>query len=225
MPFNHTKLEKRLSDCDEKLSALFNDVEISDAIKKHIQEVQTYYNLSYTKAQKGKTAEAIVTTYEEYVIHLENVKNGTYWYTTGRYTYEETLKSFNDAKAAMDYANDSRTIDAVKHNLANICALMFWASTALALYASVYLIALPMLIVQTALGIAMGITIGGFFLKSAANCIECFTGFKGFGRHSAEYEHENQLLNFLFKPAQTKSTPKPEAQPDQQDISTEIPCL
>ncbi len=225
MPFNHTKLEARLSKCDEKLNKLFNGFEISDAVKKHIQEVQDYYNLSYTKAQKNTTAEAIVTTYEEYVIHLENVKNGTYWYTTGQNNYEETQKLLDDAKAAMNYANDSRNIGTVKHNLVNICALMFWASTALALYAAVYLIALPMLIVQIFLGIAMGITLGGFFLKSAANCIECFTEFKGFGRHSAEYEHERQLLNFLFKPAQTKSKQEPEAQPDQQEISTEIPCL
>ena len=99
---------------------------------------------------------------------------------------------------------------------------MFWASTALALYASVYLIALPMLIVQPVLGIAMGITIGGFFLKSAINCVSCCTEFKGFGRHSAEYEHERMLFKFFFKPAQQfKQASEAEPVPVPEETSTE----
>ena len=222
MPLNHTKLEKRLSDCDEKLSALFKDVATNDAIQKHLLEVQNYYNLSYTNTKKDKTAETIVSTYEEYVTHLENVKTGTYWYTTGLHTYEEASSSLNKAHDAIFYANTSRQLEVVRHNLVNICALMFWASTALALYASVYLIALPMLIVQPVLGIAMGITIGGFFLKSAINCVSCCTEFKGFGRHSAEYEHERMLFKFFFKPAQQfKQASEAEPVPVPEETSTE----
>lgn len=226
MPLNHTKLEKRLSDCDEKLSALFKDVETNNAIKKHLLEVQNYYNLSYTNTKKDKTAETIVSTYEEYIIHLENVKTGYDWYKNGLHSYAEATAALDKAHDAIVYANTSRHIDVVRHDLANICALMFWASTALALYASVYLIALPMLIVQPVLGIAMGITIGGFFLKSAANCINCCSEFKGFSRHSAEYEHERMLFKFFFKPAQqfNQASEVPQKPEEREETSSTTSC-
>ena len=126
MPFNHTKLEIRLSECDERLKDLFNDVKISVEIKKHIEEVQNYYNVSYTNAKKDKTAEAIVTTYEEYLDHLGKVKNGTYSYTMGQNTYETALHIHNHTHDFIVYTNDSRQIDVFKHNLANVILCNVW---------------------------------------------------------------------------------------------------
>jgi hypothetical protein len=227
MPLNHTKLEKRLSDCDEKLTTLETElkkISTSEEVKRYFNEIKNYYNLSYNKAKKNQTAEAVVKTYEEYTIHLENVKDGSAWYTTGRYSFKEASNSLEKASDAIVYANDARKLGIIRHNLANICALMFWASAALALYASVYLIAMPMLLVYPVLGYAMGITIGGFFLQSAIKAFSCCFEFKGFTRHSAEYEHERKLLSLFFKPAQNlhkQETPEQEETAEQEETDIE----
>lgn len=202
MPLNHTLSERRLSSCDANLSALFADTEISEAIQKHIKAVKEYYNSSYVKAQKNKTVEDIITSYEFYVEQLSKVKSGAL--------------PRQDMLDAINYANDERRLDVVWANLAKAAELIFWAGTAVTLYASIFLIALPMLIVQTPLGIASTIFIGGSLLASAAKCLNCLTEFRSFGRHDDEYVHETSLLSF-FKPA-TNKRPAPE------EMNEEVSC-
>lgn len=185
MPLNYTKLEKRLSDCDNKLTELFKGQEENLLIQQHLAKVKKYYNLSYEKAEQDKTIETLVKSYEFYVQQLSEVKDGTI-------TRDTMLESIN-------YANDSRKLAVIYADLAKACELMFWVATGVTLYASIYLFALPMLLIQPVLGIATSITIGMLLIKTAANAIQCLSEFRSFGRHNEEYVSERTLLSF-FKP-------------------------
>lgn len=209
MPLNYVNLQKRLDECDTKLAELFKGEPVTEVVLEHIEVVKDYYRLSYTKAQKDKTIEAIVKSYEDYVLHLQNVKTAGKLDKGDELSFDALKGEYKKAKYGIVYASDSRYLDVIKHDLLKVCELMFWASTALALYASIYLIALPMLLVQPVLGIAMAVTIGGFLLKAAADFITCLTEFRGFGRHAAEYKAEVNLLGF-FAPKETE--PKPESE-------------
>jgi hypothetical protein len=211
MPLNFLKLEQQLTECDNKLSALFLNEE-DKAILEHVQAIKNYYRLSYTKAKKKQTVEAIICDYEGYLTYLEQIKQFSVASFPDISVYENACKKARDF---ITYSNDSRYLNVIKHNLLKVCELIFWASTALTLYASIYLLALPMILVQPVLGVAMMITIGGFLLKTAMNFIKCFVEFKSLERHKAEYKHEISLLSFF-------SPKKPDLKPE---TSAELPSL
>ncbi|HHT0592117.1 TPA: DUF5638 domain-containing protein [Legionella anisa] len=185
MPLNQRKLERRLETCDEALRALFADQDVGDKINKQIIDVQEYYNLSYTKTSSAKKAEKIAASYELFIDQLTKVKN----------------KQLNPKEASEKISNscESRKIGVIFHNLAKACELMFYAATAFSLYAGIFGIALPVLIVQPVLGVAVGITIVGAMIAAAYKALSCFTEFKSFSRHDAEYTNELSLVSF-FKP-------------------------
>lgn len=202
MPLNHTLSERRLSDCDAKLSALFADTDISEALQKHIKAVQEYYNTSYVKAKKNKTVEEIIVSYEFYVEQLSKIKSGELPHP--------------DMLDAINHANDARRIDVILANLAKTAELIFWASTVGTLFTSIFLIALPMLLLQTPVGILVSLTMGGLLIATTVNSIKCLTEFRSFGRHDDEYRHETSLLSF-FKPA-SNHHPIPE------EMTEEVSC-
>ncbi|KTD09042.1 hypothetical protein Lgra_2277 [Legionella gratiana] len=184
MPYNHRKLERRLSICDKKLSALFaSEKELDDKLKQQIKAVQDYYNLSYTKASSAKTVETIATSYESFVAGLTKVKHGE--------------MSHIDAMDALLKTSESRKINVLFKNLAKTCELLFWSATAFSLYAGIFGIALPVLIIQPTLGIAVGITIVGAMVAAAYKALSCFTEFKSVSRHDAEYTNEVSLVSFF----------------------------
>lgn len=186
MPFNQRKLELRLRACDKKLHALFADQDAGEKLKQQIQAVQDYYNLSYTKATTSKKVEAIASSYELFVDQLTEVKNGK--------------QAPKEASGKISNACESRKIGALFYNLAKACELMFYAATAFSLYAGIFGIALPVLIVQPVLGVAVGITIVGAMLAATYKAFSCLTEFRSFSRHDAEYTNELSLISF-FKPA------------------------
>ncbi|KTD40383.1 DUF5638 domain-containing protein [Legionella parisiensis] len=185
MPLNHTKLERRLSACDKALNALFADQLFSEKIQQQIKAVQDYYNLSYTKTNSAKKAEEIAASYELFLDQLTRVKH----------------RQLNIKEASEKISNscESRKIGVLFHNLAKACEVMFYAATAFSLYAGIFGIALPVLIVQPALGVAVGITIVGAMIAAAYKALSCFTEFKSFSRHDTEYTNELSLVSF-FKP-------------------------
>ena len=183
MPLNYTKLEKRLNDCDNKLSALFTKHPENEALQRQVKAVQHYYNLSYAKAKKDKTITKIINSYELYVQQLKMVKNNPL--VSGK-----ILKTINNA-------NDARKIAVIFFDLAKAAESLFWVATGISLYASVFVIAIPMLIVQTPLGIALSIVIAGLLIKAVANCIQCMSEFRSYKRHQTEYVHEVNLLSFF----------------------------
>ena len=185
MPFNHTKFEKRLRAYDEKLHALFANAEIDQKIQSQIKAVKKYYNLSYTKATSAKKVEEIVSSYGLFVDQLTKVKSG-----------ELNPKA---ASEQIGSACESRKIGVLFHNLAKACELMFYAATAFSLYAGIFGIALPVLIVQPVLGVAVGITIVGAMLGAIHKAGTCLTEFRSLSRHDTEYTNEISLVSF-FKP-------------------------
>ncbi|HHF7366747.1 TPA: DUF5638 domain-containing protein [Legionella bozemanae] len=196
MPLNHTKLERRLSACDEALNALFanQQKQIGVKIQQQIKSVQNYYNLSYTKTNSAKKAEEIAASYELFIDQLTKAKN----------------RQLNTKEASEKISNscESRKIGVLFHNLAKACELMFYAATAFSLYAGIFGIALPVLIVQPVLGVAVGITIVGAMIAAAYKALSCFTEFKSFSRHDIEYTNELSLVSFF--------NPKP--QPIKEDL-------
>ncbi|WP_454784340.1 DUF5638 domain-containing protein [Legionella sp. WA2024007413] len=184
MPFNHTKLERRLKACNKKLRALFADVE-DVKLQHQVNAVNDYYNLSYTKATSAQRVEQIAASYESFVDRLTNVKNG----------------ELNPKEAAeqVGSACESRKIGVLFHNLAKACEFMFYAATAFSLYAGIFGIALPVLIVQPVLGVAVGITIVGAMLGAIYKAGNCLTELRSLSRHDTEYTNEISLVSF-FKP-------------------------
>ncbi|KTD00404.1 DUF5638 domain-containing protein [Fluoribacter gormanii] len=185
MPFNHRKLELRLNTCDKRLRALFANAEIGLKLEQQIKAVQNYYNLSYTKATSAKRVEEIAASYELFIEQLTDVKNG-----------DMTPK---EASERIGSACESRKIGVLFHNLTKACELMFYAATAFSLYAGIFGIALPVLIVQPVLGVAVGITIVGAMLAATYKAVACLTEFRSLSRHDTEYTNELSLVSF-FKP-------------------------
>ncbi|PWY55160.1 hypothetical protein DGG96_13345 [Legionella qingyii] len=185
MPFNQRKLELRLSACDSKLHALFAKAQIGEKLQQQVNAVQDYYNLSYTKATTAKKVEEIAASYELFIDQLSKLKKG-----------ELTPKAASERIAS---ACESRKIGVLFHNLAKACELMFYAATAFSLYAGIFGIALPVLIVQPVLGVAVGITIVGAMLSAIYKAGTCLTEFRSLSRHDAEYTNELSLVSF-FKP-------------------------
>jgi hypothetical protein len=189
MPVNHTKFEQRLRTCDKKLSDLFKDQKNTLQFAQKIKAVRDYYNLSYTKATKSKTVEKITTSYAFFVDQLSKVKSGEL--------------DCDDAIKNIEHSSEFIKINAVFYNLAKACELIFWTATTLTLWAGIWGIALPLLVIQPTLGVAVGITIVGASLAAANKSISCLSEFKSFRRHDTEYTDEVSLVSF-FKPAHQK---------------------
>ncbi|MGL5741164.1 MAG: DUF5638 domain-containing protein [Legionella sp.] len=191
MPYNHRRIELRLRALDKRLQALFADqeqldIQIRTKIKRQIKEIQEYYNLSYEKASSAKRVVQILNSYNSFINQLEAVKRGDL-----------------DAKSAIENigsATESRKINVLLHNLCKAAEAVFWAATALTLAASIFGIALPMLIVQPALGVAVGITIVGAMLYTGYKCLSALTEFRAMSRHDSEYNSEVGLISSFFKP-------------------------
>ncbi|MGC1183402.1 DUF5638 domain-containing protein [Legionella sp.] len=202
MPLNYTNLEKRLIENDQKLSNLFTGVKLNESLLKHIADIKNYYNISYTKAKESKTIEAIIKDYENFVDHLKILKSNS---GVTNVSYERRLEAYNKATDSIRHARNSKKLAIIKYDLAQACKLTFWAASAISLYASIFLIALPMVIFQPVIGLSMSISIGGLLLMTALKCTQCIREFKTLGRHDIEYRDEIELFG-LFKPE-----PKPES--------------
>ncbi|KTD71060.1 hypothetical protein Lste_0384 [Legionella steelei] len=190
MPVNHSKFEPRLSNCDKELQKIFDGLQVDGKLQWQIDQVKDYYNLSYTKAVSEKRITEILISYELFIARLKQVKNGVI-----------KPKELIDETGS---ACESRKISILFHNLTKACELMFYAATAFSLYAGIFGIALPVLIVQPVLGVAVGITIVGGLLAAAYKALSCFTEFRSFSRHDAEYTNEVSLISF-FKPKLPKT--------------------
>lgn len=197
----HDKLEK----IKEDLTHLANDSQKAPAIAQYIKGIQEYYNQSLAKAQTAKTKNEIIQSYLHYIKLLNDTQKSTLSYQQAQTPYETALSVYKSAEKAIGDENDAQKISAILHNIYKTCELIFWASAAVTLYAAVFLVALPMLIVQPSLGLAVSITIGGLFLKTAKNSFDCLSEFRGLTRHTTEYSNEAGLLEF-FKP---QDLPKP----------------
>lgn len=197
MPYNHTQLERILNDCDKRLDTLLkNEKEIdSNTIKQRIEEVKNYYCLSYKKAKpaSAETIETIVTNYNSFVKDLEELYNET----------SIEIKKLMEAQALENVTNinQSRKFQVVKNNFAKICELLYWAATAFSLCAGIFGIALPVLNIQPALGVALSITIGGAMLAAGYKALSCLSEFrsKSLSRHNTEETNETELVSFFAK--------------------------
>lgn len=184
-------IEKRLKKCDESLRQLLQDyMETQKLMAQTIKAIQQYYNLSYRKATHIKTVEQIVSSYELLVDNLTQIRNGKL-----------------SADMALNQINrdiNSRKRNVIFHDVDKACEAVFWAATATSLYAAMFGIALPLLIVTPMLGVAVAITIVGAMFAAAYKSLECLTEFKSYSRHSLEYEHETSLVSF-FKSSKRSS--------------------
>ncbi|AUH72941.1 DUF5638 domain-containing protein [Legionella sainthelensi] len=182
----NSDIEKRLKKCDKKLRTLFQDyMKTHQLMSQTIQAIEQYYNTSYRKATRTKTIEQIASSYELLVDNLTQIKNS-------RLSPDMALKQIG-----RDI--NSRKRNVIFHDVAKAAESLFWAATATTLYAAVFGIALPILIVQPVLGVAVGVTIIGAMLTAAYKSFACLTEFKSYSRHSLEYEHETNLVSFFSK--------------------------
>lgn len=185
MPYNHRKMELSLEACDKKLAALFPGNEKNPILGQKIKSIQNYYNMSYNRASTEKTILSITKSYELLIEQLTQIKKG-------RLTPPEVLKEIENTI-------QFRKMHIVFHDLIKICEATFWGATAFSLFAGIFGIALPLLIIQPILGIPVSITIIGSLLATGAKCLSCLGELKTFSRHNAEYKQETSLISF-FKP-------------------------
>ncbi len=204
MPLYYTAHEQALKKLDRKLLALFKkEITINPALKNNVNAVIEYYRLSYKKAAKEKTIQAILGSYQDFIAEIESVKMNVANCKPDSKN-EEALKNINAAFAKISERCTNRQLDVALLNLAKACEIVFWLATAVTLYASFFLISIPMLLVQPPLGIITGIATLGLFGGVLSNCIRCMTEFRSLTRHRNEYSHEKSLLETFF------SKPKPD---------------
>ncbi|MFJ1268317.1 DUF5638 domain-containing protein [Legionella lytica] len=203
MPLYYTDAKTRINAFHDQLETvkatlteIINDKDVAEEIKAHIDVIQNYYNTSLRAAKNEKTQNAVIHSYQNYINLLKTAHQMGTQKPVVLGPLDEFFKASNEA-IGREY--DARRISAFFHNCYKICELTFWASAAITMYASIFLVALPMLIVQPTLGLAVSIAVGGMFLKTTSNCLECFGEFKGTARHSTEYVTEKALLSF-FQP-------------------------
>ncbi|WP_058535788.1 DUF5638 domain-containing protein [Legionella saoudiensis] len=221
MPY-YTDAKSRINKYHDQLEAvktilaeLINDEEATRQIATHIDAIQSYYNSSLRKAKSEKTQLAIIISYENYIDLLTESHKITHLQPLPYDKIEDFFKASNE-KIGREY--DARRISAFFHNCYKVCELTFWAAATISLYASIFLVALPMLIVQPTLGLAVSITVGGLFMKAASHCLASLGEFKGTARHSTEYDTERALLSF-FQPKESPvlSTSQPKDTPIMQE--------
>ena len=95
---------------------------------------------------------------------------------------------------------------AIGHNIYNSLRIAFWASTAVTLSASVFLVVLPMLLVPTFFGIATAITIAGLLITSISKAVEGFSHYRSLSHHKENKTNQKMMLN-LFAPDQESDYP------------------
>ncbi|ARB91137.1 DUF5638 domain-containing protein [Legionella longbeachae] len=210
----NSDIEKRLKKCDKKLRTLFQDyMKAHQLMSQTIQAIEQYYNTSYRKATRTKTIEQITSSYELLVDNLSQIKN--------------TKLSPDMALKQISRDINSRKRNVLYHDVAKAAESIFWAATATTLYAAVFGIALPILIVQPVLGVAVGITIVGAMLAAAYKSFACLTEFKSYSRHSLEYEHETSLVSFFSKTSKRIQHMECDeiSLSQEEDVSDRSPCF
>lgn len=202
MPYNLAKLDRRLEDCNNDLASLFP---LSDSnIQSQLKAVKNYYEESCNDAKNKDDMERIIENYELFVINLTKIKQYKESYKISQDPdKEESFQERIEAINALKNINAAHKINIIFANLVKACELLFWISALLTLSASIFAIALPVLIVQPAVGLVISITTAGFMFKVLENLINCLSEFKSFRPHDNEYDREVQLVSF-FQPKKKK---------------------
>lgn len=202
MPYNLAKLDRRLEDCNNDLASLFP---LSDSnIQSQLKAVKNYYEKSCNDAINRVEMESIIKNYELFISNLTKIKEYTESYKLSQDPDE--IESFQERYEAINILkniNLQHKTNVIFANLAKACELIFWISASLTLFASIFAIALPVLIVQPAFGLVISITTAGFIFKAMQNLINCLSEFKSFRPHDNEYDREVQLVSF-FQPKKKK---------------------
>lgn len=198
MPLTRLILEQRMSLCDDNLSKLFQETK-DKTVEECIKNVKLYYNSSFQKTNIDQTKEAIAISYNYFITTLEELSKLNSDLISGTMPKSKYRDLYNSALNSLENTNDFRQFEVFKYNLYKGFELIFWAATAVSLFGSICLIAMPMVILHPEFGISMLISFGGFILMSATRCFQCLCEFKSFGRHQREYVYEANLLG-LFKP-------------------------
>ncbi|MDR3443248.1 MAG: DUF5638 domain-containing protein [Legionella sp.] len=202
MPYNLAESYKRLENCNTDLASLFP---LSDSnIQSQLKAVKNYYDESCNDAKNKDDMERIIENYELFVSNLTKIKQYKESYKISqdrdkKESFQERVETIN----ALKNINAAHKINIIFANLVKACELLFWISTSLTLFASIFAIALPVLIVQPAFGLVISITTAGFIFKAMQNLINCLSEFKSFRSHDNEYDREVQLISF-FQPKQQK---------------------
>lgn len=197
MPLYYPESIQRINECHKQLAEITTAISQDQAIIDATNAIQAYYNTSLSYAKTTKAQSAIIKNYEEYIKQLTDLKNST-----------ATRKNTQDMLQA---THDHQYISMIFANCYKMCELSFWAATAITLYSAIFLVALPMLIVQPTLGLAVSITVGGLLLKTAKNCIDCFSEFKTSSRHNEALNNKLHILSF-FNPQLPEIPPDNEEQ-------------
>jgi hypothetical protein len=184
MPYNYAIGEQRLRECNQQLQELFANLQADTALQTIIQEVKEYYQESYSKAVAKKTEE-IITRYELFINQLTQIKNGQ-------------IKS-KKALETIEQSCESRKNKILFYNLSKACESIFYAATAFSLYTGLWWVALPTLIVQPLVGIAVSITFIGALLSAVQKSYSCLSELRFPTRHNKEYSNERSLILFFHR--------------------------
>ncbi|MFT4058089.1 MAG: hypothetical protein QM652_00915 [Legionella sp.] len=229
MPENTHALFDKLNNYHTQLSDLFAATNYPNA-QECIKKIQDYYDLSLRKSKHYETSEKILKTYKNYIELLAKLKSIWSNYNAADVSkvfaeqqsfFYNVDKIYKNAKTEILNTIQSRYFDVLLYDLYKIAELIFSAAAALSMYASIFLIALPMMLVQPPLGITVMITCGGLLLAAATKCFQSIKEFRTSSRHDDEYNNEKYLLDFFKPPPLQKQIDTPNSY-EQDESSSDL---
>ncbi|QLZ69003.1 hypothetical protein FOLKNPGA_01785 [Legionella sp. PC1000] len=179
-------MEKRLNECDKRIDALFQGVELNAEIKRRLEALKAYYHKLYIEALDAELEKESIKFYELLVLGLENVKNGTL-------NSEEVLKDIEEIKSL-------RKTGIVLENILTSLELLFWAAVSSTFFSYCVLMAAPLVAVNPFFALAVLSVSCVVAICSIVRFFNCIDEFKSSTPVEEEFEREKNLILF-FKPA------------------------
>lgn len=179
-------MEKRLNECDQKIDALFQGVELNEEIERQLKALKAYYHKLYIDALEDESEKESIKIYELLVLGLENVKNG-------QLNSEEVLKEIEEIKSL-------RKTGIILENILTSLELLFWATLSSTFFSYCVLMAAPLVAVNPFFALAVLSVSCIAAICSTVRFFNCLDEFKSFTLIEEEFDREKNLILF-FKPA------------------------
>ncbi|HHT0591890.1 TPA: DUF5638 domain-containing protein [Legionella anisa] len=179
-------MEKRLKECDKKIDALFQGVELNAGIERQLKALKAYYHTLYIDALDDELEEQSIKLYELLVLGLENIKNGVL-------NSKEVLKEIEEIRSL-------RKTGIVLENILTSLELLFWAALSSTFFSYCVFMAAPLVAVNPFFALAVLSACSMAAICSTVRFFNCIDEFKSFAPVEEEFEREKNLISF-FKPA------------------------
>lgn len=176
-------LEKRLNECDQKIDALFQGVELNAEFERQLRALKAYYHRLYLDGVDNDAEEECIETYELLVEGLVGVKNGSL-------KPEEVLKEVEEIKSL-------RKAGIVLENIFTSVELLFWAVLSGAFFSYCVCMASPLVAVNPFFALALLSIVCMAAISATVNFFNSMDEFKSLEPVEDEFQREKNLILFF----------------------------